>query len=70
MISVEKCKEYLGESPLTDEQIESLRSALYALVENIVDDYISSCANIESTCKKQLSIVECLPNDREVKAMA
>lgn len=43
MLSVERCKEILGNKTISDSQIEKLREALYALVENIVDDYIVSC---------------------------
>ena len=43
MLSVERCKEILGNKTISDSQIEKLREALYALVENIVDDYIASC---------------------------
>ena len=43
MLSVERCKEILGNKKISDSQIEKLRDALYALVENIVDEYVSSC---------------------------
>jgi hypothetical protein len=57
MISLEECKKHLG-IELNDKQIESLRGALYSLVENVVDEYVSSGAMIEPKCKNQLSIVE------------
>jgi hypothetical protein len=43
MLSVERCKEILGDKTISDSQVEKLREVLYALVENIVDEYISSC---------------------------
>ena len=68
MLSTEECKKHLGDT-LTDQQIENLRDALYALVENVLDDYISSCAMIEP-CKKLSSIAEYLPSDKKTKVMA
>ncbi len=58
MLSIERCKEILGNKTISDTEIEKLREALYAVVENVVDDYVYSCVNIQSTCKKQLSIAE------------
>jgi hypothetical protein len=43
MLSVERCKEILGNKTISDSQVEKLREVLYALVENIVDEYIASC---------------------------
>jgi len=43
MLSIEKCKEILGNKAISDSQVEKVREVLYVLVENIVDDYISSC---------------------------
>lgn len=43
MLSVERCKEILGNKTISDSKVEKLREALYALVENIVDEYITSC---------------------------
>ena len=43
MLSVERCKEIIGNKTISDSQIEKLRDTLYALVENIVDGYIASC---------------------------
>ena len=43
MLSLERCREILGDKTISDFQTEKLREALYALVENIVDEYISSC---------------------------
>ena len=43
MLSIERCKEILGNRNISDSQIEKLREALYALTENIIDEYILSC---------------------------
>jgi len=43
MLSVERCKEILENKTISDSQVEKLRETLYSLVENIVDEYISSC---------------------------
>lgn len=58
MLSTEACKNYLAGIPLSDEQVVNLRDTLYALVENVLDDYISSCGSITPTCKNLSSIVE------------
>ena len=63
-MSMEACREYLADIPLTDAQLERLRDALYALVENVLDDYIKKSDTVESTCRNQLSIVECPPSDK------
>ena len=39
MLSISECRELLGETELTDSQVEQLRDALYATVENVLDDY-------------------------------
>lgn len=69
MISIEECRKHLGNN-LTDKQVENLRDALYTLVENVVDDYIESCASIKPTCQKQLSTVGYLQRDKKMKDMA
>ncbi len=52
MLSTEACREYLGDIKLSDEQVERLRGSLYAMVENVLDNYLdSSSANVEP-CKK------------------
>lgn len=68
MLSTEACREYLGDIPLSDEQVERLRDSLYALVENVLDNYLDSSANVEP-CKKHLSTPECLQSDRRLKVM-
>ena len=66
MLSIEELRKDLGEH-LTDAQVENLRGALYALVENLLDDYIDSCATLEPTCQKQLSTAEFLLKDKRTK---
>ena len=68
MLSTEECKKLLG-NRLTDEQTENLREVLYTLVENVLDEYISSGATIEPTCKNQLSTVESPPSDKKQTVM-
>ena len=46
MLSVERCREILGNKTISDSQVEKLREALYALIENMVDEYISTCDKI------------------------
>ena len=65
MLSTEACREYLAEIPLTDTQVGRLRDALYALVENVLDDYIQSSDTVKTPCKNQSSIAECPPSDRK-----
>lgn len=59
MLDIGECRKHLGER-MTDQQVENLRDALYALVENLLDNYISSCASgkIQPLCKKLSSIAE------------
>jgi hypothetical protein len=47
MLDLEQCRQVLGETLLSDEQVESLRNSLYALVENVLDNYLDSSANVE-----------------------
>ena len=67
MLNIEACKEHLSGIPLTDEQIINLRDSLYALVENVLDDYISSCDSITPSCKKLSYTAESLQKDKELK---
>ena len=41
MISIERCKEILGEK-MPDSEVERLRESLYAMVESIMDNYLNS----------------------------
>ena len=67
MLSVEECKEHLGDVNLSDEQVEGFRDALYALVENLLDEYINNAVSITPTCKNLSSTVGFPPTDRKVK---
>lgn len=44
MISIERCKEILGEN-MSDSEVERLREALYSMVESIMDNYFNSYAD-------------------------
>lgn len=48
MLSIERCKEILGNKTISDSQTEKIREVLYALVENIVDEHISSCDKMKT----------------------
>lgn len=56
MISIERCKEILGEN-MTNSEVEKTRDVLYSMVESILDNYFEEFAIIK-ICKKQSSIVE------------
>lgn len=40
MISVDRCKEILGEPNMTDSEVMKLREALYSMVESILDNHL------------------------------
>jgi hypothetical protein len=69
MLSTQECREYLGNTTLSDKQIEELRSVIYALVENMLDDYISTSATINAICKKQSSTAVSHLSDKKQKVM-
>lgn len=48
MLSTTECKRHLSGISLSEEQVVCLRDSLYALVENVLDDYL---ANVD-LCKK------------------
>jgi len=50
MISIDRCKEILGED-MPDSEVERLRESLYAMVESILDNYLKEFVNID-ICKK------------------
>ena len=52
MISIERCKEILGEK-MSDSEVERLREALYAMVESIMDNYFEEFNGKIDVCKKQ-----------------
>jgi len=47
MISIEDCRKLVRKTDLTDEQIRDLRDAIYAIAENVIDQYIQECNTIE-----------------------
>ena len=49
MLSISQCKKLLGKTDLTDKQVEDLRDALYAIIENILDEYY---ANMKGVCEE------------------
>jgi len=67
MISIEKCKEILGED-MPDSEVVRLREALYGMVESILDNYLEEFANIK-VCKNQSSTAACPPLDKALKGM-
>jgi hypothetical protein len=52
MLSIERCKEILGDRTISDSQAESLRDALYGMVDSIMDNYFEEFDRID-ICKKQ-----------------
>ncbi|MFA5888770.1 MAG: hypothetical protein WCW47_00705 [Candidatus Paceibacterota bacterium] len=67
MISIEKCREILGEN-MSDSQVEKTRDALYAMVESILDNYLEEFVIID-TCKKQSFTVESPQQSKAPKGM-
>lgn len=65
MISIEECGNHLTDKQLNNSQIESLRDTLYALVENVLDEYIKASDTIQPICKKQLFTAESQVNVRK-----
>ena len=51
MISVEQCKKHIGETNLSDSEIEEIRDIIYALTESVFDDLAEKpiVTNIDST---------------------
>jgi hypothetical protein len=68
MISIERCKEILGQN-IPDAQVQKTRDALYAMVESILDNYFEEFATI-TPCKKQLYTVEYPQPDKAQKDTA
>ena len=67
MISIEKCREILGDN-MTDLEVERLRESLYAMVDSILDNYFEEFATI-NLCKKQSSTVESPLQNKAPKGM-
>lgn len=42
MLTVEQCRTYLKNTALTDEQVEQLRDALYAVTQTVLAPYFAS----------------------------
>jgi hypothetical protein len=51
MISIERCREIIGEK-MSDSEVERLRNSLYMMVESIMDNYFLEFGKID-ICKKQ-----------------
>ena len=66
MLGIEACREYLGDISLTDKQVENLRDTLYALVENVLDDYLENSVRVE-LCKKLSSTAASPPSGKKPK---
>lgn len=48
MLTLEDCRKIHHElADLTDEQLESLRDAVYAIVEGVIDDYLKNATGNE-----------------------
>ncbi len=67
MLSIERCKELLGED-MPDSEVERLRGALYAMVESILDTYFEEFATID-ICKKPSSTVESVQQGKALRGM-
>jgi hypothetical protein len=68
MISIDKCKEILGEN-MPDSEVERLRDALYAVVGSILDNYLEEFARID-TCKSRSFTAVSVPQNKAQKDMA
>jgi hypothetical protein len=51
MISMEECREHLADMQLSEQQVNDLRDVIYALVENVLDEYVKGSDTIQPTCK-------------------
>jgi len=40
MLTIEECRQHLGELQLSDEEVERLRDALYAIADNVLSNYL------------------------------
>jgi hypothetical protein len=68
MLSIERCREILGED-MPDTEVLRLREALYAMTNSILDNYFEEFANID-ICEKQLSTAESPLSNKAPKDMA
>lgn len=67
MLSIEKCKEILGED-ISDSEVERLRESLYAMVDSILDNYFEELVTLD-ICKKQSFIAESPLQNKAQKGM-
>jgi len=51
MLSTARCRSFLGDATLTDEEIDRIRDEMYALAETIVDVVISESKVKDETRK-------------------
>ena len=65
MVSIDRCKEILGED-MPDSEVVRLQEALYAMVESILDNYLEEFAKID-TCKKQSFTAELVQQGKVLK---
>ena len=70
MLSVDRCREILGEN-MPNSEVEKTRDILYAMVESILDNYLAENGKIDiNICnKKQSFIVESHPSNKVPKDM-
>lgn len=40
MLTIEECRQHLGELQCTDEEVERLRDALYAIADGVISNYL------------------------------
>lgn len=56
MLSVKECREHIGNTDITDEQIEAVRDHLYVVVENLLDThFFAGSMNKESNFLDKLN---------------
>lgn len=65
MVSIERCKEILGED-MPNAEVLRLREALYAMVESILDNYFEEFAKID-ICENLLSTAESPLSNKALK---
>lgn len=56
MLSAEQCKKIIGDTNLSDKEIEEIRNEIYALVEGVFD-------NLEQKSIKELDYKSCNSDD-------
>jgi len=67
MLSIAECRKHLEGLKMSDKEVESLRSALYAMVSAILDNYVENSAKIDICDKKQSFIAESQVSGRVLK---